>query len=202
MRWITVCLMFVLCIFSVGCTHTRVLSESTSRATIAQYNQELGGRLGQVELKGEKEIWARNVVFHPDSTFWTSYEGKIPQAFPNGDIDHVTMPDRKKGLVEGSLYGASYGTLIGGVLGVLLGIMIVNQPEPSYAQVDSSGFVYGYHREHKNHTQVMFAATGLGALAGAVAGGTIGVFIGGTQGSLMEVKFRFPVSTPDKVRKK
>ena len=191
MKFVPVCLVIILIFLISGCTHIRFMNENTSHEELAQTNTELSNRSGSMTLKDGNLFRARGFEFRSDSLMMYVHRNESPRAFPNSDIDHVVIPDRKKGLVEGLEYGAIEGGIVGGALGLFLGLVSQNWRERTYAPGDS--LTPGVWRSSPSHHVTPLEGLAYGALIGAVSGSALGVFIGGTGGSLMEVRFRYKI---------
>lgn len=171
-----------LAICFLGCVHSRVLTNETPPDTLAQINRDFAGRSAQIKLESGDYVKARLVRLGENSVIFTPRSGTKPQAFPNADVESIIVHDRKRGLVEGLEYGAAIGAVVGAGCGLLVSTLSMSQPNdgPHHRSITPPEGLLG------------------GAVAGAIPGAGLGMFMGGTGngGSILEVRYRFPISKP------
>jgi hypothetical protein len=178
MKFFLVCLVVAVVSIGNGCVHSRVLTNETPPDTLAQLNQDFGGRPGTIKLHTGEYIPCQLVHLTADSILYTNHSG-TQEAFPNSDIERVVIRDHSRGLLDGAEYGAGIGAFVGTGLGFFASILSESSANCSDCNHDKD---------------VLTLPEGLlfGALGGAFLGAGFGAVLGGTEGSIMEVRYSFP----------
>jgi hypothetical protein len=178
----------------LGCVHSRVLNEATPPDTLAQINQNFAGHSATIILKSGERVGARLLRIGPDSLSYVVRSQETVEAFQNNSIDQIAYRDRRTGLREGLTSGALGGAIAGAGLGFLY-YLVQGSSDVTYdSPPDSMGYISWGHSE--NRRLPIYECMGMGVLAGTVSGAALGVFFGGTGGSIMEVRYRFPINKP------
>jgi hypothetical protein len=186
------CIQVFFAFLLTGCMHSRILTDGTPPDSLARINLELGNRAGHLDLLDSTRIEANRFVFDAESTFCFVKHRDQPRVFPNSDIRHVVVPDRMKGALEGLGYGALPGAIIGGAVGLLVGVGN-SQARSSGKYVPPDSTHPGYYEYHDLNLMTPLEGLALGAAIGAVPGAVLGLYMGVVGGSILEVRYQFPV---------
>jgi hypothetical protein len=170
-----------------GCMHLSTISTETPPADIEEANRIVAGRTGWVERQSGETVWGRHFQIGNDVTMWRPLRSESMTVMPNAQIRHLTVPDRRKGLIEGLTYGPVVGAFIGAGLGILAYAAQGSEPVNNAAPPDSGH--WGCSGTRANPRFSAGALVGFGALGGAVVGAGIGILFGIGEGSMMRIQF-------------
>ena len=101
-----------------GCMHRNMVVMDMPPDSIAQVNREIAGKSGLVRLQSNEIVEGRDFQVDRDFTQWTQ-NGDSVRVMPNLELNRITIPDPRTGILRATKNGPWIGTLTGILMGPL-----------------------------------------------------------------------------------
>lgn len=150
--------------WAVGCTHTRMITQKEEVKLFDKIYQTSRGKIGHIVLSNGQRFDGYNILVSQSKTSWLVPDTHEEKTVPTADIREITF----KNTGRGALQGLGLGFVGGAVTGAL-----------AASSDPGTGFV--------------FSRAEVALLAGVIfglAGGAVGITLGGAIGSKDSFDFR------------